>query len=112
MQPAAGGGHPPANVISIALPHMARNVLDNNDSVKTEGLSGLATVEYRFLVPVRRSGVILGNKGGVSAMQGTGKGGLGKFEEGGDGGGGVVGGRGVQGGRGNMGGMSGNKDGV
>lgn len=75
MQPAAGGGHPPANVISIALPHVARNVLDNNDSVKTEGLSGLATVEYRFLVPVRRSGVILGNKGGVSAMQGTGKGG-------------------------------------
>lgn len=51
----------------MALPFQARSVLDNNDSVKTDGLSGLATVEYRFLVPVRRSGVILGNKGGVSA---------------------------------------------
>jgi hypothetical protein len=50
----------------MALPYQARSVLDNNDSVKTEGLTGLATVEYRFLVPVRRSGVILGNKGGVS----------------------------------------------
>lgn len=71
MPPApGGGGHPPANVISMALPYQARSVLDNNDSVKTEGLSGLATVEYRFLVPVRRSGVILGNKGGVSGAAG------------------------------------------
>lgn len=61
------GAPPPGNVISMALPFQARGVLDNNDSVKTEGLTGLATVEYRFLVPVRRSGVILGNKGGVSA---------------------------------------------
>jgi hypothetical protein len=52
----------------MALPYQARSVLDNNDSVKTEGLTGLATVEYRFLVPVRRSGVILGNKGGVSVV--------------------------------------------
>lgn len=57
---------PPANALSMALPFQARSVLDNNDSVKTEGLNGLATVEYRLLVPVRRSGVILGNKGAVS----------------------------------------------
>jgi hypothetical protein len=56
----------------MALPFQARSVLDNNDSVKTDGLAGLATVEYRFLVPVRRSGVILGNKGGVSGEQGMG----------------------------------------
>lgn len=54
----------------MALPPKARGVLDNNDSVKTDGLSGLATVEYRLLVPVRRSGVILGNKGGVSGWAG------------------------------------------
>lgn len=54
----------------MALPFQARSVLDNNDSVKTDGLSGLATVEYKLLVPVRRSGVILGNKGGVSASKG------------------------------------------
>ena len=60
------GALPPANVISMALPHEARGVLDNNDSVKTDGLTGLATVEYRILVPARRSGVILGNRGGVS----------------------------------------------
>lgn len=52
----------------MALPHQARNALDNNDSVKTDGLTGLATVEYKILVPVRRSGVILGSKGGVSGM--------------------------------------------
>jgi hypothetical protein len=54
----------------MALPPKARGVLDNNDSVKTDGLSGLATVEYRLLVPMRRSGVILGNKGGVSGSVG------------------------------------------
>lgn len=63
--PPPGALPPPANVISMALPYEARGALDNNDSVKTDGLTGLATVEYRFLVPVRRSGVILGNKGGV-----------------------------------------------
>jgi len=67
--PGAHPGAPPAaNVISMALPHQARNALDNNDSVKTDGLTGLATVEYKLLVPVRRSGVILGSKGGVSGM--------------------------------------------
>jgi hypothetical protein len=54
----------------MALPPKARGVLDNNDSVKTDGLNGLATVEYRLLVPIRRSGVILGNKGGVSGWVG------------------------------------------
>jgi hypothetical protein len=72
-QPGPGphqGSRGPVNVISMALPPKARGVLDNNDSVKTDGLSGLATVEYRLLVPMRRSGVILGNKGGVSASVG------------------------------------------
>lgn len=60
---------PPVNAISMALPPQARGALDHNDSVKTEGLGGLATVEYRVLVPVRRSGVILGTRGGVSVVR-------------------------------------------
>jgi hypothetical protein len=59
----------------MSLPFAARGVLANNDSVKTEGLVGLVTVEYRVLVPVKRSGVILGGRGGVSdALKLAGKG--------------------------------------
>lgn len=62
--PGPGGSH--SNVIAMSLPPAARGVLANNDSVKTEGLAGMVTVEYRVLVPVKRSGVILGGRGGVS----------------------------------------------
>jgi hypothetical protein len=54
----------PSGGISLALPYAARGVFNNNDSVKTEGLSGLASVEYRILVPTRRIGLFLGQKGG------------------------------------------------
>jgi hypothetical protein len=50
----------------MSLPFAARGVLANNDSVKTEGLVGMVTAEYRVLVPVKRSGVIMGARGGVS----------------------------------------------
>jgi hypothetical protein len=72
---AAGGAHmhhdphgPPANALAVALPPHVRGVLDDNDSVKVEGLSGLATVEYRLLVPIKRSGVVLGHRGGVRVI--------------------------------------------
>jgi hypothetical protein len=55
----------------MALPPHVRGALDNNDSVKIEGLQGLATVEYRVLVATRRSGVILGHRGGVSRTRGV-----------------------------------------
>uniref|UniRef100_A0A383V282 K Homology domain-containing protein n=1 Tax=Tetradesmus obliquus TaxID=3088 RepID=A0A383V282_TETOB len=61
--PGPGGSH--SNVIAMSLPPAARGVLANNDSVKTEGLAGMVTVEYRVLVPVKRSGVILGGRGGM-----------------------------------------------
>lgn len=54
----------PSGGISLALPYAARGVFNNNDSVKTEGLAGLASVEYRILVPTRRIGLFLGQKGG------------------------------------------------
>jgi hypothetical protein len=51
----------------MSLPYAARGVLANNDSVKTEGLVGMITAEYRVLVPLKRSSVILGGRGGVSS---------------------------------------------
>lgn len=52
----------------MALPPAARGVLANNDSVKTEGLGGLVTVEYRILVPSRRANAIFGSRGGVNGV--------------------------------------------
>eukprot|EP00775_Hariotina_reticulata_P013228 gene13228-13359_t len=60
--PEGPGG--PSGGISLALPYAARGVFNNNDSVKTEGLMGLASVEYRIVVPIRRIGLFLGQKGG------------------------------------------------
>jgi hypothetical protein len=70
--PGSLGGTPPGSAsgysgaIAMSLPFAARGVLANNDSVKTEGLVGMVTAEYRLLVPVKRSGVIIGGRGGVS----------------------------------------------
>ncbi|KAF6263313.1 hypothetical protein COO60DRAFT_1635330 [Scenedesmus sp. NREL 46B-D3] len=61
--PGAASGY--GGAIAMSLPFAARGVLANNDSVKTEGLVGMVTVEYRLLVPVKRSGVILGGRGGM-----------------------------------------------
>jgi len=54
---------PAPSAISLALPYAARvGCLGTTYSVKTEGLVGLVAVEYRILVPARKSGVILGHK--------------------------------------------------
>ncbi|KAF8062967.1 hypothetical protein HT031_003806 [Scenedesmus sp. PABB004] len=59
------GPPPGGNAMAMAVPPSARSVLASNDSVKTEGLLGLTTTEYRVLVPLRRSGVVLGAGGRV-----------------------------------------------
>eukprot|EP00878_Enallax_costatus_P010197 GHUV01010645.1.p1 GENE.GHUV01010645.1~~GHUV01010645.1.p1 ORF type:complete len:362 (+),score=95.18 GHUV01010645.1:170-1255(+) len=66
--PRPPGGPPPGGAIALALPPAARGVLANNDSVKTEGLQGLVTVDYRMLVPNRRAGAIFGSRGGLSGV--------------------------------------------
>lgn len=61
-------GPPLGGAIALTLPPAARGVLANNDSVKTEGLQGLVTVEYRMLVPSRRAGAIFASRGGLGGV--------------------------------------------
>jgi hypothetical protein len=69
LGPPGGGGGGAPGAISLAVPPAARGVLANNDSVMTDGLSGLVTVEYRILVPVHQESVLLrGPAGGVRCM--------------------------------------------
>lgn len=70
-EPPGAMAGPPAGAIAMALPPSARGVLANNDSVKTEGLTGPITVEYRILVPSRRAAVIFGARGGINGVGGS-----------------------------------------
>jgi hypothetical protein len=53
------------------LPPAARVVFADNPSVDTRGLEGMATVEYRVLVPTRKGGVIIGERGSVGHLAGV-----------------------------------------
>ncbi|KIY97491.1 hypothetical protein MNEG_10470 [Monoraphidium neglectum] len=59
-----GGGGGGVGMLAV-LPPAARVVFADNPSVDTRGLEGMATVEYRVLVPTRKGGVIIGERGSV-----------------------------------------------
>jgi hypothetical protein len=62
--PSSGG----SDGIMAILPPAALSAFADNPSVDTRGLEGLATVEYRLLVPIKKSGIIIGERGSVSEL--------------------------------------------
>lgn len=61
---------PAARAIFGRLPVLVRAAFDGNGAVDVTGLVGVAGVELRLLVPVRRVGLIMGEQGAVRSTRG------------------------------------------